>query len=218
MWPEIAVRFEAQRATLARVGVDLRARVEPCGGLLSAYQTGVIRVATVSLDTPDEALRATLHAGLLGVTPAEAAWLFRALAPRLVGHEIGHALRAERALLGADVRLEEQVADRAATLLSAESITPADRARARTMLRGVIARLGGLAEAAAMHRHAPLALARFGVSTSPDRLADAQARLQNDYFRDLGAYLRLTVAWCLIDLSLDVEDSLDAFRRDHLTR
>ena len=204
MWPEVAASFEAQRDALARAGVALRAAVEPCGGILSAYHDGAIRVATVSLDAPDEALRAALHGGMMGVPAADAAWLFRALAPRLVGHEIGHALRAEHGLLGGDVRHEEQVADRAATILSAGRIPEADRARARAMLAGVSARLGGLPEAAAMHRHAPLALRRFGARPDRAAVAEARRRLQHDYFRDLDAYLRVSVAWCLIDLTLDV--------------
>ena len=47
---------------------------------------------------------------LIGERPAEVAGLFEALLPRLVGHEIRHALGDEARLLGEDLHGEAQVA------------------------------------------------------------------------------------------------------------
>lgn len=59
---------------------------------------------------------------------------------------------------------------------------------------------------------APLGLAGL----DPAVEARARASLQTDYARDIEAYLRLTAAWSWIDLTLTLEDDLDAFRRAHL--
>jgi len=217
MWAEAEGCFEAQRQVLGAHGFALRARLEACEGLMSAYRGGVIRLALYDLATPGGALRATMLGALMGVDRAEVAWLFRALLPRLVAHEIGHALRGESGLYAADVRVEEQVADRMATLLARPMIDASDRARAAALLGDVTARLGGVGEAAALHRHAETALRRLGLEAHPEATRRARATLQDDYYRDVSAYLRVTAAWAWIDLTLDLEDDYDAFRRDHLT-
>lgn len=217
MWSEAEACFAACRSTLDRHGIRLHARLEPRPGILCAYTPGVVGLALPSLDTPEGTLRATLLGGLMGLTPAAVATLFRLLLPRLVAHEIGHALRAEAGLLGADRRLEEQVADRLATLLSRPQIAAADRRSAARTLHEVTARLGGVDEAIALHRDAALARTQLGLGTV-DAVTEARARahLQTEYFRDVAAYLRLTATWAWLDLSLDLEDDLDAFRHAHL--
>jgi len=218
MWSEATACFAACRVRLGEHGVVLHTRLEPRSGILCAYTPGVVGLALPAMDTPNGALQATLLGGLMGLTPAAVVALFRILLPRLVAHEIGHALRAEAGLLGADRRLEEQVADRLATLLSRPQIAPEDRRRAARTLRQVSARLGGLDEAAALHRDATRARAQLGLeAVEAGTEARARAHLQTEYFRDIAAYLRLTAAWAYIDLSLDLEDDLNAFRHDHLT-
>lgn len=216
MWAEAEACFAAHRAALRAGGVDLDARFEPGAGVLCTYRAGVIHLALPELASPQGRLRATMLASLMGTSAEEVARLFAALLPRLVAHEIGHALRAEAGRLGDDVRVEEQAADRVATLLSEHAIDAADRRRARSLLAEVTGRLGGLPEAAALHRHAALAARTFGLSASPAATALAADRLQRDYHRDLGAYLRVTAAWALIDLTLDQQDDLHALRRDLL--
>ncbi len=216
MWAEVEACFSAQRARLGGAGIALAARIEPAPGILCAYSGGVVRLALPTLDDPEGTLRATMIGALMGERPAEVAWLFEALLPRLVGHEIGHALRDEAGLLGEDLLVEEQVADRLGALLSREMVSAADRRRAREILGGVSARLGGLAEAAALHRHAREAKARLGIEASIEAAALLRAKLQRDYSRDVATYLRVFVSWAFLDLTLDLEDELDAFRRDHL--
>lgn len=216
MWSEVEACFSAQRARLAAQGLALGARLEPAAGLLCAYSGGVVRLSLPTLDDAAGRLRATMIATMMGASPAEVAWLFEALLPRLMGHEIGHALRDEAGLLGDDLRVEEQVADRLGALLAREVVPAADLRRARDFLGGVSARLGGLAEAAALHRHAREARERLGLEAPAEAVAEARLRLQRDYHRDLAAYLRVFVAWAFLDLTLDLEDDLDAFRRDHL--
>ena len=217
MWPEAEALFAAHRATLAASGLPLAARLEPVDGMLSAYTNGRVLLALPDPATEAGRLQALLLAGLLGVERARVTWLFRALLPRLVAHELGHALRAEAGLLGADVREEERVAERLAELLSRPLIAAGDRRRARDLLGGVVERFDGVAAAASLHRRAPEARVALGLSASAADTARARDHLQSHYHRDLTAYLRTSVVWAWIDLSLDCsEDSLDAFQRDHL--
>lgn len=217
MWSEAEACFAAYRSQLGARGVELHARLERRPGILCAYRQGVVGLALPALDTPEGSLQATLLGGLMDMAPAAVVDLFRTLLPRLVAHEIGHALRAEAGLLGADRRLEEQIAERLATLLSRSRIADADRRRATRTLREVTLRLGGVEEAAGLHREAALVTARLGlVAIDPAALARARAHLQTEYSGDVEAYLRLTAAWTWIDLSLDLEDDLDAFCHDHL--
>lgn len=217
MWADVEACFAAHRARLESRGIALAAELEPTPGLLCAYSAGVVRLALPAMDDAGGRLRATMIAAMMGETVGEVAWLFEALRPRLIAHEIGHALRDEAGLLGGDVRVEEQVADRLGVLLGHESVPRADRRRAHEMLRGVCARIGGLAEAAALHRRAGEAADRLGLSASEEAIAAARTKLQRDYYRDVSAYLRITAAWALIDLTLPMEDDLDDFRRDHLS-
>jgi hypothetical protein len=217
MWADAEACFAAQRAHLQARGVALRARLEPRAGMLCAYTPGVVGLALPTLDTPEGTLRATVIGALMGLSPEAVAGLFRTMLPRLVAHEIGHALRAEAGLLGDDRRAEEQVAERLGTLLSSTMISARERAGAALTLRGVTERLGGVREAAAMHRERDVVLAALGLAPmDPAAEAAARERLQRDYSRDLAGYLRLTVAWAWIDLSLTLEDDLDAFRHAHL--
>jgi hypothetical protein len=213
VWPEAELWFSAHRATLAGAGISLRAPLVPASGLLCAYTGGAVRLALPELATAEGRLRATLLGGLMGVSAAEVDALFRALLPRLVAHEIGHALRAEAGLLTDDVRHEEQVADRLGWILSRGRF---DHGGARARLAPVVARLGGLAEAASLHRHAALAWDRLGLRWTEAERTAAGERLQRDYFRDVDGYLRTTVAWAFLDLELSPEDNVHAFRRDHL--
>lgn len=216
MWTEVSESAEAVRATLRAMGLDVRATVEPCEGLLCGYRHGVVRLALPSLASPEGALRATLLGSLMGLEERSVCWLFDALRPRLLAHEFGHALRDEAGLLGDDVCEEEQVADRVATFVGRTMIDAGDRSRAAAMLAEVTARLGGLDEAASLHRHANAARNRLGLGVTPDVAARAAETLRRDYWRDVHAYLRLTAAWAWLDLTLDEGDDVDALRRDHL--
>lgn len=217
MWAEVEASVTAVRARLREHGLDVRATVEPCEGLLCGYRDGVVRLTLPTLSTPEGTLRATLLGAMMGVEGPEVAWLFRALLPRLIAHEFGHALRDEAGLLSGDVCVEEQVADRVATLVSAPMISARDTARAAEMLSFVTSRLGGANEAAALHRHAAIARQRLGLGAPDDVTSRARDTLQHTYWRDVNAYLRLTSAWAWLDLTLNQRDDFDALRRDHFT-
>lgn len=211
MWTLAERCFDAHRKTLEHHGLALRARLEMDSGLLCSYLDGVIRLALPDPALPGGRLRATLLAGTMGLEVDAVVWLFRALTPRLVAHEIGHALRAEHGMTGDDPWAEEQAADRLACLLSRPSIAPADRARAATLLEGVVGRLGGLDEALAGYRHPTLARRHPAFSA-----ITASALPPRDLYRDLLVFQRITVAWTTLDLLLDPEDCLDDYRREML--
>ena len=216
MSPDAAACASAVRAQLTAHGLDVRARVETCEGLLCGYREGVVRLSLPTLATPEGTLRAAMLGALMGLDAPAVAWLFEALLPRLVAHEFGHALRDEAGLLGGDVCVEEQIADRVATLVARPMIDARDAARAAEMLRGVVTRLGGSHEAASLHRHAARAHSELGLGAPDDVAARARTALQTDYWRNVHAYLRLTAAWAWIDLTLHQDDDFDALRRDHL--
>lgn len=216
MWADAESCFATLRRELEAEGVTLRARVEVCEGLMCGYREGVVRLTLPELTTPEGSLRATMLGAMMGLGATEVAWLFHALLPRLVAHEIGHALRDEAGLLGTDLRAEEQIADRVATHFARTMIPERDRGRAKEMLGEVSSRLGGVPEAIALHRDAGSARRRFGLDATAQERERALAVLQRDYYRDVGAYLRLTVAWAWIDLTLDTQEDFDAIRRDCL--
>jgi hypothetical protein len=134
------------------------------------------------------------------------------LLPRLVGHEIGHALRDEAGRLGADPLVEEQAAERFADALSRPLLAPEERRRALALLTDATARLGGTAGAAAIHRNAATARTRLGLRATPAEAAAARTVLTNGATHDYLGWLRIAVAWAWIDLSLDLEDPLDDVR------
>lgn len=216
MWAEVEATAADVRRRMRDHGLDVRASIEPCEGLLCGYREGVVRLTLPTRASPEGALRATLLGAMMGVEADEVVWLFHALLPRLIAHEFGHALRDEAGLLGDDVCVEEQVADRVATLVSTPMISAGDASRAAAMLSRVTARLGGVNEAAALHRHAAIARQRLGLGAPDDAAARARETLQRTYWRDVNAYLRLTSAWAWLDLTLNQDDDIDALRRDHL--
>lgn len=205
MWADAERLFDAHRATLASAGVVLRARLEADQGLLCSYAGGVVRLALPDPTLPGGALRAAMIASLLGIDIDEVVWMFRAQLARLVGHEIGHALRAEHGATGGDPWIEEQAAERFANVLCRPYISATTRADLRALLARVVARLGGLAEAAALHRAGLRARALPEVLASP-----AAAPPGPGAYRDLAIFVRLAVAWGYLDLLLDERDDLDA--------
>lgn len=211
MWTRAERCFDAYREALGREGLTLRARLIPDSGLLCSYLDGVIRLALPDPELPGGRLRATLLAGVLGIDVDTVVRLFGALLPRLVAHEIGHALRDEHGATGDDPWSEEQAADRLACLLSRPHLAAADLTFAITLLGGVVDRLGGLDEALAGHRHRALARRHPILST-----LTASAPPPRTLYRDLATFLRITVAWTYLDLVLDPEDSLDDYRRQTL--
>jgi hypothetical protein len=217
LWADAEDCFARYCRTLAAAGVVVKARLVRWEGLLSAYTDGEVRLSLPDPGTAGGRLQGLMLSTMMGLTPRDLEWLFRALLPRLVAHEIGHALRAGAGLLGSDVREEEQIADRLGELLSRPDLSSGDRARARTMLGEVVGRLGQLEAAAGLHRHAAQAAARLGLAIAPDEVQRLGAHLQAHYYRDIDAYLRVTVAWALIDLTLCEEDSLERFCIDHLS-
>jgi hypothetical protein len=210
MWAEAQRLFEAHRATLAAAGIPLRARLEADQGLLCTYVDGVVRLALPDPSLPGGAFRASLIASLLGLQEEAVVWMFRAQLARLVGHEIGHALRDEHGTMTSDHWREEQAAERFANVLCRAHIAPATRHQLRVLLAGVVARIGGLAEAALLHR-SPRASALPEVCALPT-VATPSLTL----YRDLPTFTRLAVAWGYLDLLLDEEDHLDACRTDLL--
>jgi len=211
VWAEAEAWFEAHKRTLRGAGIELRARLMPDSGLMSSYANGVVRLALPDAETPAGALRRALFAATLRLSEREVGWLFGAMLPRLVAHEIGHALRDEAGRLGPDPWWEEQAADRMACLLSRPHLGPSVRARAVTMLEPVVDALGGLAEALAGYRHPDLAKGRGRLcSVRPTAVPDA-AR-----YRDFATFQRMSVAWSYLDLMLDPEDSFDDYRNDML--
>jgi hypothetical protein len=210
MWPEAERLFGAHRAALAAVGIPLRARLEADRGLLCTYDRGVFRLALPDPSLPGGELRAQLLAALLGLDVEAVVWMFRAQLARLVGHEIGHALRDEHRTMTTAPWLEEQAAERFANVLCRDHISPSTRTALRLLLAGVVARLGGLAEAAALHRN-PRARTLPEVRSIPAAVPPSPT-----LYRDLPTFTRLAVAWGYLDLLLDEEDHLDACRTDLL--
>lgn len=216
MWTEARAWFATHRATLATAGIPLHATLVRGTGLYSAYVEGTVRLTLPDTETPEGLLQTLLLGGMMDMSEQEVVWLFHTLLPRLVAHEIGHALRAEAGQFGPDVLEEEQVADRLATLLSRSYLGPHERARLTTLLERVTRKLGGREEAASLHRHAGLARRQLGLGATDEVAARTRSYLQATYHRDVTHYLRLSVSWAWLDLVLEVEDSLEAFRRDHL--
>ncbi len=211
MWGSAQAYFDAHRAALASAGIPLAARLEADGGVMCSYAGGVVRLALPDPDAPGGALRATLLAASLGLDVDEVVWLFGALLPRLVGHEIGHALRDEAGRMGADLWAEEQAADRVACHLARAFLDGPTRARVTATLAGVVARTGGLPEALAGYRLE--ARARL----APDLAAVPTARLPPlAAYRDFPTFLRVSVAWSYLDARLDPEDDLHAIHHDLL--
>jgi len=211
MWREAERLFEAHRAALAGAGIQLRIRLEADHGILCSYANGVVRLALPDPALPGGALRAEMLSALLGIEVDRVVWLFRAQLARLVGHEIGHALRAEHATTSHDLWIEEQAAERFANVLCRPHISDATRVALRDLLAGVVERIGGLAEAAACHRAGIRARSLPEVIVLPPAPPPPVAR-----YRDLPTFLRLAVAWGYLDLLLDEEDDLDACRTDLL--
>jgi hypothetical protein len=217
LWADAENYFAQYCQTLAAAGFAVQAKLVRCEGLLSAYTDGEVRLSLPDPNSAAGRLQGLMLSTMMGLSPRDLQWLFRALLPRLVAHEIGHALRAEAGLLGSDVRKEEQIADRLGELLSRQHLAAADRSRARSMLGEVAGRLGPLDAAAGLHRHAAQAAARIGLSIVPDEVQRLGAHLQAHYYRDIDVYLRVTVAWAFIDLTLCMEDSLERFCIDNLS-
>ena len=152
MWTEASALFEAMRAELRRQGTLLRAEVARADLSYCWYQQGVVHL---SLPDPREAggrLRYTLLGALLGLEADELAELTTALLPRIVAHEIGHALRDEQGMASADPVVEEQGADAIAGPLSAPWLDPAAMPRVKALLHRSVAHTGMLPCAAALHR------------------------------------------------------------------
>lgn len=215
MWDEARDWFEAHRTTLASAGIRLAARLAADGGLLCTYASGMVRLALPDPALPGGALRAGMIASLMGLSIDEVIWLFRAQLPRLVAHEIGHALRDEAGRMGShpwpDPWAEEQAAERLACLLSRPHLDERTRAALATLLAGPARALGGLGEAVATHRLRDAAM-RIP-ELSPLRGAIAPPA---EAYRDLSTFLRVSVAWSWLDLRLDPEDTIDDYRRDLL--
>lgn len=211
MWAEAEAWFEAHRRTLRGAGIDLRARLLPDSGLMSSYSNGVVRLALPDVETPAGALRRALFAATLQLSEPDVGWLFGAMLPRLVAHEIGHAVRDEAGRLGPDPWWEEQAADRMACLLSRPHLGAAVRARAVAMLEPVVDALGGLPEALAGYRHLDLAKGQGPFASVRPAALPAPAR-----YRDFATFQRMSVAWSYLDLMLDPEDTFDDYRNDLL--
>jgi hypothetical protein len=210
-WREVE-RVDARlRADLDAHGLAVRAPLRRGEGVLSGWRAGVVYVAPTSLDSPADALRATMHGAMMGLTPEAAAGLFRLMIPRVLGHELGHALRAERGLMGADPLAEEQEAERLGAILFRRHGTPAARAEAQATFRVMSERLGDVAVSVGLHRHAELASAQLGLRASPDAVRAAAASFRRDYYSDFAGYLRRFAAWLWVDLSLDADGDLDDF-------
>lgn len=216
MWAEAERIFALHTSVLHHAGLPLTATLEPCVGVMSAYREGVVYLALPELETPMGQLRTTMLATLMGADQRDVAWLFRALLPRLIAHEIGHALRGERGLITNDVRAEEQIADRMGCLLATDMIDARDRSRAKSILTETTHRLGGVEVAAALHRLSSLAVQLSPRRATQEETASALATLQHEYHRNIVEYLRISSAWAWIDLCLDPDDSLARFAFEHL--
>lgn len=210
-WREIE-RVDARlRAELDAHGLTVRAPLRRCEGVLSGWRDGVVYIAPTSLDGPGDALRATLHGTMMGLTPEGAAALFRAMIPRVLGHELGHALRAERGLLSDDHLVEEQEAERLGAILYRRHAAPEAMVMAREVFGAMSARLGDVAVSVGLHRHAARASEALGLRVDADVVRAAGARFQRDYYADFAGYLRLFAAWQWVDLSLDADGDLATF-------
>lgn len=218
MWADAEAWLAAHRATLAAAGMPVRAVLRPATGLLCGYSDGIIHLALPDRETETGRMQALITAGLMGISPGEVSWLFHALLPRLVAHELGHALRAEAGLLGRDRCREEQIAEELAAVLGHPPLPPVDRCRALALLAASIRTCGGLEVAAALHRRGPELARRLALApVGDDAVAAARRHLQTHYSGDIAAYTRLAVAWAYLDLACENEESLDGFRTVHLS-
>ncbi len=210
MWSEASAWFERHRATLAVAGIPLAARLEPDGGLMCTYADGIIRLALPDPTQPGGQLRVALLAGLLGLEPEQVVWLFRTQLPRLVAHEIGHALRDEYGAAGSDLWTEERAAERLAWLLAHPHVPAATRRALLELIAPVALRLGGLAEGLGSYR------LRERARELPELRGLSPVEPTSESHRDLSTFLRVSVAWAYFDLLLEPEDNLDDYRTDLL--
>lgn len=208
VWSEVERVYARLKGELAAHGVSVGAPLVRGEGVLSGWRAGVVFIAPTSLETPGDALRATVHGAMMGLSPEAAARLFRAMIPRVVGHELGHAARAEAGLLTADHLAEETAAERLGAILMRRHTAPAALAEARETFAAMSARLGGQGVSAGLHRHAARARDALGLHAPDDAVADAAARFQREYYTDFAAYLRLFATWQWIDLCLDADGDL----------
>jgi hypothetical protein len=210
MWAEAQAWFAAHRATLAAAGIPLAARLELDGGLLCTYDAGVIRLALPDPSLPGGDLRIGLLAQLLGIRAEQVVWLFGVQLARLIGHEIGHALRDEAGQRDPDPWREEQAAERLACLLARPHLSAQTRNQLRELLADIVARLGGVAEAIACHRLSDRVL------ELPELVGVCPCAPAADRYRDLPTFLRVSVAWSYFDVLLDPEDDFDDYRTELL--
>jgi hypothetical protein len=208
VWSEVEGTWARLRGELEAHGVRVAAPLVRGEGVLSGWREGVVYIAPTSLETPGDALRATVHGAMMGLSPEAAARLFRAMIPRVVGHELGHAARAAAGRLSADHLVEETAADRLGAILMRRHTAPAVLAEARETFAAMSTRLGAQGVSAGLHRHAAQAREALGLSAPDDAIADARARFQREYYSDVVAYLRLFATWQWIDLSLDADGDL----------
>jgi hypothetical protein len=118
--------------------VDPRLRLELGEGLMSSFDldTQVIRLSLPDLTKPMGRLQAMVLGSYLGCDDErEVELFFRAFVPRLVAHELGHSLRHRAGRFGADLWLEEQLANKLAVALTQRRMSHDERERARVVLR-----------------------------------------------------------------------------------
>lgn len=217
---EAAAWLGEHRRTLAAAGVPLRARMEPATGIYCTYANGAIHMSLPDVDDPVGALQAHLLAAWMGIEARTVTRLFRVMLPRLVAHEIGHALRDEAGRLSTDRLREEHAAERVATTLAHAAISGAERRWACALLWEVGARIGGLREAMLTHREPARARLVLGDESERDDgcepAAPAHDRFRRDYATDPLYSLRTTVGWTLVDLECPDREAIDVCCRSLL--
>lgn len=188
MWPEVERAFARQVATLRDLGVQLDVRLHPGTAMYSFTQGADIYVAMP--DTSDRGqLQAALLGAVMGLTVDEVRTLALGSVERLIGHELGHALRQARGRFTDDVLEEERAADAVAQVLAPRS--PA----LEPLLAKAVAHGGRLSEAAALHRHRDRLAPRFGPAP-----ADAAETFRATYHRDVHRFSHVMTAWTWLDL------------------
>ncbi len=132
--------FERFVAELRGYGLDVDPALRLVGGegMLSYFDPAKaeIHVSLPDLSSPMGRLQGLVLGSLLGCADVgEVETFFRSFVPRLVAHELGHALRHRAGKFGDDVWQEEQVANRLAAALTLKQLSMSEREAARSFLK-----------------------------------------------------------------------------------
>lgn|GEM_PF-775788 len=128
------------RGKLAAHGLELPAdlKLVPSRGILCSYNRSnhELCLSVPDWNDPAAALYVMFMGGMFSAESEEALVRFLTLfVPRVVAHELGHALRDHAGLFGEDLWREEQIANELAVALQNHHLSPDDRAFFRSFIQ-----------------------------------------------------------------------------------